>query len=81
MAETGNPSNPGNPNGPGQQPRPGFADEVRGAAARAEDEVQRLIRYLNDEVVPDVRRHSSSALRTAADRLRDLAQSLDDRRP
>ena len=50
-------------------------------AARAEDEVQRLIRYMNDEVVPDVRRHGSTALRTASEGLRDLAQKMDDTRP
>jgi bisphosphoglycerate-dependent phosphoglycerate mutase len=54
--------------------------KVQDAAARAEAELQRLIRYMNDEVVPDVRRHSSVALRTAADRLRELAQTLDDGR-
>lgn len=57
--------------------RPGFEQDVRNAAARAEDELQRLIRYLNDEVVPDVRRHSSVALRAASDGLRSLAETLD----
>ncbi len=61
--------------------KPGFGDEVRGAAARAEEEVQRLIRYLNDEVVPEVRRHGSTALRTAADGLRELAEKMDSKRP
>ena len=61
--------------------RPGFTGEVRSAAARAEDELNRLIRYLNDEVVPDVRRHGSTALRTAADGLRELAEKMDNRRP
>lgn len=61
--------------------RSGFGEEVRQAAAKAEDELQRLIRYLNDEVVPDVRRHGSAALRTAADGLKELAEKMDDRRP
>ena len=52
--------------------------KVQDAADRAEAEVQRVIRFMNDEVVPDVRRHSSSALRTAAEQLRALAQTLDD---
>lgn len=60
--------------------RSGFGEEVRGAAAKAEEELNRLIRYLNDEVVPDVRRHGSAALRTAADGLRDLAEKMDNRR-
>ena len=61
--------------------RTGFEQDVRQAAARAEEELQRLIRYLNDEVVPDVRKHSSHALRSAADGLRSLAEKMDDRRP
>lgn len=65
--------------------RPGFGEEVRqaasNAAAKADDELQRLIRYLNEEVVPDVRRHGSAALRTAAAGLKDLAEKMDDRRP
>ncbi len=52
--------------------------KVHETSERAEAELQRLIRYMNDEVVPDVRRHSSSALRSAAEQLRLLAQTLDD---
>lgn len=54
--------------------------KVQEAVDRTEAEVQRLIQYLNDEVVPDVRRQSSSALKVAAERLQDLAKSLDDRK-
>lgn len=55
-------------------------DRIQDAADRAEDEVKRLIRYMNDEVVPDVRRHSSSALKAAAEQLHKLAQTMDDRK-
>ncbi len=54
--------------------------KVNEAAERAESELRKLIAYLNDEVVPDVRRHSSTALHTAADRLHELARTLDDRK-
>ncbi len=54
--------------------------KVQEAVDRTETEVRRLIQYLNDEVVPDVRKQSSSALRTAAERLQELAKNLDDRR-
>ncbi len=65
-----------------QDKQPGsFDQDVRNAATRVEEELQRLIRYMNDEVVPDVRKHSSSALRSAADGLRSLAEKMDDRRP
>ena len=53
--------------------------KVQDTADRAEAEVRRLIDYMNDEVVPDVRKHSSTALKAAADRLRELAQTLDNK--
>ena len=40
---------------------------------RIEDEVKRVIGYLNDQVVPQVRQNSSSALRAAAEQLARLA--------
>lgn len=53
---------------------------VREAGERLEDEVRRAVRYLDDEVVPELRRGSSTALRTVSDKLRQLAQHLDDER-
>ena len=47
---------------------------------RIEEEVRRVITYLNDEVVPQVRRNSSSALRSAAEQLSRLAEHLDQQR-
>jgi hypothetical protein len=44
---------------------------------RVEDEVKRVIAYLNDQVVPQVRQNSSSALRAAAEQLARLADHLD----
>ncbi len=55
-------------------------DKVQDVADRAEAEVRRVIHYLNDEVVPDVRKHSSTALRAAAEQLQALAKNLDDRK-
>lgn len=55
-----------------------WEERLHEAGARAEEEVKRLVRYLDEEVVPDVRRHSSTALRAASERLAKLAQSLDD---
>jgi hypothetical protein len=37
------------------------------------------VAYLNDEIVPDVRRNGSEALRSAAAELNRLAQRMDDR--
>ena len=52
-----------------------FAD----TAPRVEEEIKKVITYLNDEVVPQVRQHSSQALRIAAERLARLAEHLDKR--
>jgi len=48
------------------------------AIPRVEEELKKLIAHLNDEVVPQLRQGSSQALRTAAERLRRLAEQLDD---
>ena len=47
---------------------------------RVEEELKKLIDYLNDQVVPQLRQGSSDGLRAAADRLHKLAEQLDDRR-
>jgi len=48
-----------------------------GCANRIEDDVKRVIVYLNDRVVPEVRENSSKALRIAAEQLGRLADHLD----
>ncbi len=48
---------------------------------RLEDDVKRVITYLNEKVVPEVRDNSSKALRIAAEQLARLADHLDRRRP
>ena len=50
------------------------------AAGHLDKEAERLIAYLNDEVVPSVRKHSSRGLRTASKKLADFAAYLDSRR-
>ena len=49
-------------------------------SGKAEAEVRRVIAYLNDEVVPAVRRQSFTALRRAGEQLTRLADELE-RRP
>jgi hypothetical protein len=46
---------------------------------RVEEELKKVIAYLNDEVVPQVRQNSSQALRLAAEQLSRLAERLDKR--
>ncbi len=52
-------------------------DKVRDVVAEVETEVARLIAYVNDEVVPEVRRGSSRGLRAAAEQLGRMAEELD----
>ena len=56
--------------------RRGSADKL---GQQIEHEVEQLISYLNDEVVPAVRQHSSRALKIAAERLAKLADYMDDK--
>jgi hypothetical protein len=53
-------------------------DDVIGEAAkRIEAETKQLIAYLNDEVVPLVRQHSTTGLRVASDKLKELADYME----
>lgn len=47
------------------------------AAERLEKEIPELIKYLNDEVVPAVRAHSTKALRTASQKLAEFADYME----
>ena len=44
---------------------------------RLEKEAAEFIKYLNDEVVPAVREHSTTALRVAAQKLHELANYME----
>jgi hypothetical protein len=44
---------------------------------RMEQEAADFIKYLNNEVVPAVRQHSTKALRVAAQKLTELANYMD----
>ena len=50
---------------------------VAEAAERIEKEIPEFIKYLNDEVVPAVRQHSTKALRTASEKLTELADYME----
>ena len=53
---------------------------VANIAETLEKETSELVTYLNDEVVPAVRTHSSKALRTAAGKLAEFADFLESQR-
>jgi hypothetical protein len=52
-------------------------EEISDAARKLERESDRMIAYLNDEVVPAIRQGSSRALRTAAEQLSRLAEYME----
>jgi glutamyl-tRNA reductase len=54
---------------------------VAEATERIERETAEFITYLNDEVVPAVRQHSTKALRVAARKMAKLADYLDEVKP
>ncbi|MBB6145433.1 hypothetical protein HNQ77_003394 [Silvibacterium bohemicum] len=56
-----------------------FGRKIDEKVPRLEEEVKKVIAYLNDEVVPDVRANSSKALRAAAGQLAKLADRFDHR--
>ena len=54
-----------------------FNSAIHEAADRLDRESEKLITYLNDEVVPAVREHSSRGLRIAAEKLAKFADYMD----
>jgi hypothetical protein len=55
-----------------------WEQQLKDAAAHLETELRNVVKYINDEVVPEVRRNGSEALRAAAAELHRLAQRIDD---
>ncbi len=50
---------------------------INDATERLEKEIPEFIKYLNDEVVPAVRSHSTKALRVASEKLAEFADYMD----
>jgi hypothetical protein len=66
--------NPGRPfSAAGQK----LDDTLGEAAKRIESETRQLIDYINDEVVPLVRQHSTKGLRIASDKLKEFADYME----
>ena len=63
-----------------ERAKTGWEQAIEDSAVKAEAEVRRVIAYLNDEVVPEVRRDGSRALRSAAAELTRLAERMEGRR-
>ena len=54
--------------------------QARDAATRVEENLRRVVAYINDTVVPEIRANGSQALRIAAEELQKLAECMDDHR-
>ncbi|HEU4634988.1 MAG TPA: hypothetical protein VFS41_02340 [Edaphobacter sp.] len=62
----------------GSEKRP-WEERLHEAGTRMEEDVREFIRYFNDEIVPDLRKNGSEALRAAARELNRMAQRMDER--
>ena len=58
---------------------PGIGHRIEEAVELIEMELRHAITYVNDAVIPQVRRESISAMRAAADTLRNLADRFEQR--
>lgn len=61
-----------------EQPKRPWDQQLRDATAHLEEDLKKVVTYVNDEVVPAVRRNGSEALRAAAVEFHRLAQKMDD---
>ena len=50
-----------------EEPKRPWEQQLRDATAHLETDLRNVVKYINDEVVPEVRRNGSEALRAAAD--------------
>jgi hypothetical protein len=66
-----------NPRRPFQTAGERLDDLLGDASRRIEDETQLLIKYINDELVPAIRQHSTNALRVASEKLSQVADHMD----
>jgi hypothetical protein len=62
-----------------ENPKSPWEERLHEAGARIEEDVRDFVRYFNDQIVPDVRKNGSEALRAAARELNRLAQRMDER--
>jgi hypothetical protein len=60
-------------------PRRPWEERLHEAGTRVEEDVREFLRYFNDEIVPDLRKNGSEALRAAARELNRMAQRMDER--
>ncbi len=64
------------PPGPGPAPG-GFGSRIEEAVELIEMELRHAIAYVNDAVIPEVRKESITAMRSLSDTLRNLADRIE----
>ena len=64
-----------------REPNARWEEKLSEAEQRVQKELAEIVDYLDREVVPNVRRHSSRALRKVADKLQNLATYMDEHPP
>ena len=52
-------------------------DMLGDTTKRVEEETQKLIAYINNELVPAIREHSSTALRIASEKMNQAADMME----
>ncbi len=60
--------------------KPAWEQKLSEAAARIEQELRALVDTIDSEVVPEVRKHSTAALRTLSAKLGQLADHMEEAR-
>lgn len=59
-------------------PKRPWEERLHETGTRFEEDVREFVRYFNDEVVPDLRKNGSKALRAAARELNRMARRMDE---
>jgi hypothetical protein len=62
-------------------PGRGVSQRLEGLIQQVEAELRDAVNYVNDAVVPQVRRESVSAMRALSDKLRQLADQIERHTP
>ncbi len=65
-------------NDPNMPPHYPWEARLSEAAARIEAELRSAVKSIDEEVVPEVRKHGSQALRALASKIDRLAQTMED---
>jgi hypothetical protein len=63
---------------PAEVPKRPWEQQLRDVATHLETDLKNVVRYINDEVVPEVRQNGAEAMRAAAVELHRLGSWMDD---